>query len=32
VLEILKQRNDWAPLGTYNGAGDIVSVFERVQR
>jgi hypothetical protein len=29
VLEILKQRNEWVPLGTYNGAGDVVSVFER---
>ena len=29
VLEILKQRNEWVPLGTYNGVGDVVSVFER---
>ena len=32
VLEILKQRSEWVPLGTFSGAGDVVSVFERVQR
>ena len=29
VLEVLKQRNEWVPRGTYSGAGDVVSVFER---
>ena len=29
VLEILKQRSEWVPLGTYNGVDDLVSVFER---
>jgi hypothetical protein len=29
VLEVLKQRSEWLPRGTYSGAGDVVSVFER---
>jgi hypothetical protein len=29
VLEILKQRSDWTALGTFSGAGDVVSMFER---
>jgi hypothetical protein len=29
VLEVLKQRSEWLPRGTYRGAGDVVSMFER---
>jgi hypothetical protein len=32
VLEILRRQDDWTLRGSYNGAGDVVVLFERAQR